>query len=229
MDTVKGTALGLGVVGLVLGGVIGYAVAESSDDEVTTTTNNNSDNSADGVTQETSDLRNDLNAEMREHVTLASSSLTTAFDEGLEADKTAAALAELDKNSVAIADLVGSVFPDSRDDFLSLWRNHIGFFADYTVAAKAGDQEAMDKAQLDLAGYGEDASQFFGNNLDDLTPEQVKPLLVEHRDLVIDAVNAYGAGNYDEFYAAEAAAYNQIGTVADALSGAIGNQFLLTN
>ena len=39
----------------------------------------------------------------------------------------------LDANSVALAKTLGSVYPDAEKPFLASWRQHIGFFVDYTL------------------------------------------------------------------------------------------------
>jgi len=43
---------------------------------------------------------------------------------------------------------------------LAMWREHIGFFADYTTAAKKADKKGMDQALADLDGYSEEFSLF---------------------------------------------------------------------
>ena len=55
--------------------------------------------------------------------------------------------------------------------------------------------------------------------------EVVKSSAQEHAGLVIDTVNAYGAGNYDESFNKQIEAYDQIGKVAAVLSSGIYQQF----
>ena len=87
-------------------------------------------------------LRTTLNNLLAEHVWLAGAATGAALG-GREADFKAAA-AELDQNSVAIARAIGSVYgSDAEQAFLPLWRKHIGFAVDYTVAVAANDREAL--------------------------------------------------------------------------------------
>ena len=170
------------------------------------------------------DLRVALNNALREHVNIAGVALRNVFTDSPDAG---AAVAALDVNSVEVAGLVGSVYgADAEASFLDLWRQHITFFANYTTAAKAGDQDGMDEALTDLAGYGEAASNFFESaNPENLPKSAVKPLLVEHRDVVIDTINLIGAGDFDAAYVTLGEAADQVNKIADALAGGIAAQF----
>ncbi len=169
------------------------------------------------------DLRVALNNALREHVNVAGVALRNVFTESPDAD---AAVAALDKNSIEVAGLVGSVYGDEAEEsFLDLWRQHINFFANYTTAAKAGDQAGMDQALEDLAGYGEAASNFFESANPNLPKSAVKPLLVEHRDVVIETINFIGAGDFDAAYLKLGEAADQVNKIADALAGGIEKQF----
>lgn len=211
------------VVGLAVGGGIGFATANNSDMDTPSNNEMSSMSPADIVVSPAADTRVALNNALREHVSLAGETLRAAFDGSENTDEL---LDTLDENSVEVAAIVGSVYGDEAEgQFLELWRSHIGFFADYTAAAKAGDQAAMDQALADLAGYGEEASTFFANANPNLPKEAVKPLLVEHRDLVIDAVNAYGSGDVAGSFAAEQEARDQVGEIANALAGGIVAQY----
>lgn len=216
MNKGNGAVITVGIAALILGGVTGY-MFNNNTSEV-----NNADPVA-AVQSDAASTRVALNNALREHVSLGAAGLRAAFDGDPNTEQL---LGTLDENSLEVAGLVGSVYgEDAEESFLSLWRSHIDFFANYTVAAKAGDEEAMQKALDDLAGYGDEASTFFANANDNLPKDAVQPLLVEHRDLVIEAVNAWGAGNYAESYDAEQRARDQVGDIADALaSGIIAQQ-----
>jgi hypothetical protein len=111
-----------------------------------------------------STLRAGLTSLLQEHVYLAGIAIETAVDAGgdLEDPAVQAAVATLDANSVALSEAVGSVAgPDDAEAFLGLWREHIGFFVDYTLGAATGDQAVKDQALADLAGYQQAAGAFF--------------------------------------------------------------------
>ena len=169
-------------------------------------------------------LRVALNALERQHVDLASEAVRSGFDG--RADFKAAA-GELDKNSVAIADAIASIYgPSAKEPFLAIWRSHIGFFVDYTVAAKGADKAGMDKAVKNLTeGYVPAIADFLSKANPNLPREAVATLVTDHVLHLKGAVDAYGAADYALSYKKQTDAYNQIGTIADALSGAIVKQF----
>ena len=170
------------------------------------------------------DLRVLLNSLERQHVDLAATAVRAGFD-GQKSFPAVAA--ELDKNSVALADAVGSIYGVSaRDTFLAIWRSHIGYFVDYTLAAKAGDKVKMDAAVAKLTGeYVPTISEFFANANPNLPKEVVAQLVTQHVLHLKAAVDAYGAGDAATSYAKQTEAYNQIGSIADALAGGIVKQF----
>lgn len=167
-------------------------------------------------------LRVVLNALERQHVDLAAAATRAGFDGRAEFP---AAAAELDKNSVAIAAAVGSIYGKPAEvKFLEIWRSHITFFVDYTVAAKGGDTADMNKAVQNLGGYVDAISDFLSGANPNLPRAAVHQLVSEHVTLLKGAVDAHGAGKYAESYDMQSKAYTQIGTIADALAGAIVKQ-----
>jgi plastocyanin len=58
----------------------------------------------------------------------------------------------------------GSVYgPDAEKAFLPLWREHIGFFVDYTTGGATKDKAKQDKAIADLVSYSEDFAAFLSS------------------------------------------------------------------
>lgn len=168
------------------------------------------------------DLRAILRMLETEHVDLAAAATRNGFDGNADFDASAKAL---DNNSVALAQAVGSVYgPEAEKQFLEIWRSHITFFVDYTVAAKTGDKAGMNKAVQNLNGYTDAISDFFSKANPNLPREAVYQLVSEHVTLLKSAVDAHGAGNYTESYAQQNAAVKQIGTISDTLAGAIVKQ-----
>ena len=157
-----------------------------------------------------------------QHVDLASAATRSGFDG--RPDFTAAAQA-LDDNSVAISKAVGSVYGDAAaTQFLAIWRSHITFFVNYTVAAKKGDKAGMDKAVADLGGYEDAISDFFSGANPNLPRAVVHQLIATHVGFLKAAVDNYGSGDYAASYKSQGDAYTQIGTISDAISAAIVKQ-----
>jgi hypothetical protein len=150
-----------------------------------------------------STLRADLTSLLQEHVYLAGIAFETAIDAGgdLTETETVAAVETLDENTVALADAVGSVAgPENGEAFLGLWREHIGFFVDYTLGEATGDQAAKDQALSNLVGYQEAAGAFF----EEITGGEIQAdVLVggldEHVTTLTAAIDAMVADSPEQF------------------------------
>lgn len=209
------------IVTAVLGLGVGFGVAKA------VTMNNPSETTMQSTKPNTAtksaDLRVALNALEREHVDLASQATRNGFDGRSDFDASAKAL---DANSVEISKAVGSVYgPEAEAKFLEIWRSHIKFFVNYTVAAKGGDKAGMDKAVQDLGGYEDAISDFFSGANPNLPRDAVHQLIADHVGLLKSAVDTYGAKDYAGSYTKEHEANTQIGKIADAISGAVVKQY----
>jgi len=214
------TALVAGVVALVVGGVGGYAISESMTDD------NSGDNASVSEDNPMTDtkaaaFRTAMNNAFTDHIAYASPALRAAFDGSPSLDGNVAAL---DANSVEIAEAVDSAYPGTKEDFLKLWRDHIGFFVDYTTAAKAGDEAGMKEAKDKLTGYTSDASKFFADANPNLDQATLKEGLTTHFNQVIAVVDAYGADDFEKSYSLQREASDHMEATADALSAAIVKQ-----
>jgi hypothetical protein len=219
----------VGVIAALIGLTVGYMVAGSMKSPETAMTEpaesmmQKSDSTVATTDTKAADLRVLLNALERQHVDLASAAVRNGFDGDPDFKASADAL---DANSVEISKAVGSVYgPEAEEKFLEIWRSHIGFFVDYTVAAKKGDKAGMDKAVANLGGYVDAISDLLSGANPNLPREAVAQLVGEHVGLLKGAVDAYGAGDYAGSYAKQAEANTQVGTIADALAGAIVKQY----
>ncbi len=218
----------VGVVMAVIGLVVGYGVAsmtKSKDVAVVpeaTTPDAMVAKPAPTTDTAAADLRVLLNALERQHVNLASAAVRAGFDGREEFGALAKAL---DSNSVQLSEGIASIYgKPAGDRFLEIWRSHIGFFVDYTVAAKKGDKAGMDKAVANLGGYIDGIADFLSKANPNLPREAVKSLVSEHVGLLKAAVDTYGAKDYAGSYENQAKADAQIGKIADALAGAIVKQ-----
>lgn len=207
------------VVGLLVGGGIGYATGNSKDSDdkamMKSSIAPTTDTKAAG-------LRVVLNNLEAQHVDLASAATRAGFDGSPMFQASAGAL---DQNSIALSKAVGSVYgADAEAKFLEIWRSHITFFVDYTVAAKKGDKAGMDKAVSNLNGYVTAISDLLGGATG-LPKEAVASLITEHVGLLKSTVDKYGAGDFAGSYEAQQATRDQVTTkIADTLAGAIVKQ-----
>ena len=169
-------------------------------------------------------LRVLLNSINREHANLASTALRKGFDGATDFD---ASFKALDNNSIEIGNSITSVYgADAGAKFLEIWRSHINYFKNYTVASKTNDQAGKDKAVRDLASYVDNISTFLSQANPNLPYDAVHSLVATHVGLLKDTIDQYFTGNLTASYTQQHAQDVQIGTgVADAVAGAIVKQF----
>lgn len=207
------------VAGLLIGGGAGFAAGNNKDKDAKDSAVTSS---APATDTKAADLRVVLNNLEAQHVDLAAAATRAGFDGNANFNATAAAL---DENSISISKAIGSVYgAEAEAKFLEIWRSHITFFVNYTVAAKGGDKAGMDKAVSDLNGYVSAVSDLLGGATG-LPKDAVASLVTEHVGLLKTAVDKHGAGDHTGSYAAQQEARVQITTkIADTLAGAIVKQ-----
>ena len=175
------------------------------------------------ATTSAADLRVALDRLLGEHAMLAVFAMQKGAQGGKDFNAIAAAL---DENTVALGDAIGSVYGDeARDGFLKLWRDHIGFFVEYTQAAAAGDQAGKDAAIQKLDGYRQAFAEFLAGANPNLEAGPVADLLQQHVNQLTAALDTYLAGDFAEAYTQIRQAYEHMFGTGDALSGAIVAQF----
>ncbi len=145
------------------------------------------------------DLRVGLGSLLGEHTILAAA----ATQQGLTGpeDEFMATAAQLDENTVALGAAIQSVYGDEAEaKFLELWRAHIGFFVDYTVATAKGDDAGKTKAATDLDGYRRDFDAFLTGANPKLPAGAVEEALKPHVAGLAGQVDAYFAKDYTKAY-----------------------------
>lgn len=169
------------------------------------------------------DLRVTLDRLLGEHAVLAMNAMRSGHDGAKDFEQNAATLEE---NTVALGDAIGSVYgAEGQKAFLKLWRDHIGFFVEYTVAT-AKDDAAGQKAALDkLAGYRVAFATFLSNANPNLPKDTVDQVVGMHVGHLADWMVAYHAGDYVKANQLYREAFAHMFAIGDALSGAIVAQF----
>jgi hypothetical protein len=173
------------------------------------------------VASPAADLRATLDTLLDEHALLAM--LATQKGYGGEADFEAIGAA-LDENSVELSEAIGSVYGDeAATQFLdgpALWRDHISFFVDYTVALAKKDEAGQRQAVENLTGYTEAFSSFLAGATE-LPQDAFKEGLTQHIMQLKGQVDAYAAGDYEEAYRLFREAYRHMVMTGDTLADAI--------
>jgi hypothetical protein len=177
-----------------------------------------------GVTSPAADLRVTLDRLLGEHALLAMFATQKGFSGDPDFEPIAAAL---DANSVDLSEAIATVYGEQAGQkFLdgdALWRDHIGFFVDYTVALAKKDTAGQDKAVNDLMGYIEAFSAFL-SDATGLPQAALRESITEHVNQLKGQLDAYAAGYSDEAYALAREAYLHMVMTGDTLAGAIVKQ-----
>ena len=167
------------------------------------------------------DVRVSLDRLLGEHAYLA----MFATQKGFSGKKDFEAISNaLDENSADIGDMIGSVYGDeARQQFLDgdlLWRDHIGFFVDYTVGLAKEDQAAQKEAVGNLQGYNEAISAFLAEPTG-LPKDALVQSFETHITQLKGQIDAYSKGNYKAAYATALDAYDHMFMAGDTISGGI--------
>ena len=176
----------------------------------------------DTVNSDGSALRAQLTALLADHVYLAAAAIDQALADGgdLTTADVQAAVAVLDENSVEVAALVGSAYPDAEQPFLDSWRSHIPFFVNYTLGKATGDEALAEQAVADLNGYAVSFGQLINSVVPELPAEAVQAELEMHAVSLLAAIDANIAGDPEYFSLLKEAA-GHMPMTATALAGGI--------
>src|SRR5690242_8610794 len=136
---------------------VSVAACGSNASDSTDTPNSTSSSKVVGAAATTTaaaELRATLTDLLTQHVYLAGIALKTAVEKGgnLKDPSVVAAVTTLDGNSVALSKAIGSAYPDAEKPFLESWRQHIGFFVNYTLGEATKNTAMMNKAKNELDG-----------------------------------------------------------------------------
>jgi hypothetical protein len=177
---------------------------------------------ADPDTTEAAQLRAALTSLLNDHVWLAGNALDTAVKKkgDLKDPHVVGAVKALDANSVALAKAVGSVYPDAEKPFLASWRQHIGFFVNYTLGKATKNDKQIAKAKADLDKYRTSFGELINSVVPELPADAVAEELKPHVASLYAAIDASVAGKPDYQAKLTMAAGHMLMT-ADVLAGGI--------
>jgi hypothetical protein len=171
-------------------------------------------------------LRATLTSLLSDHVWLAGNALDTAVrNKGdLKDPQVVGAVKALDANSVALAKTLGSVYPDAEKPFLASWRQHIGFFVDYTLGKATENDKQVAKAKAELDAYRVSFGQLINSVIPELPADAVAEELVPHVDSLFAAIDASVTGKPDYQTKLSKAAEHMPMTAAVLTSGIVANK-----
>jgi len=173
-----------------------------------------------------STVRATLTQQLQDHVWLAGNAIDTALSKkgNLKDPQVVGAVKALDANSVALAKTVGSVYPEAEKPFLASWRQHIGFFVNYTLGKATKNEKQAAKAKADLNNYRTSFGELINSVIPQLPADAVAKELVPHVDTLIAAIDADIAGRADYQSKLTVAADHMPMTAAILTSGIVANK-----
>ncbi|MEP6463054.1 MAG: hypothetical protein ABJC62_06460 [Frankiaceae bacterium] len=147
---------------------------------------------ADAAATPAAALRAGLTDLLDNHVWLAGNALNTAVTKGgnLKDKNVAGAVAALDANSVALSKAIGAAYPAAEKPFLASWRQHIGFFVNYTLGKATKNAKMAAKAKTDLDGYRTGFGQLIHSVVPELPAAAVATELKPHVASLLAAIDA---------------------------------------
>lgn len=216
-------AVGLGVVGLVVGYAISHGVDNNKIKESSTPTSSSSSAPA-AVTSKAADLRTNLVTLGLQHMQLTNH----AIDAALDGDKNATAIgAALYANGTDIGAAVGSVYgPDAESTFNTVWKLHLDQFVAYAVADSKGDEAGKQAALKSIdTNYTKPLAAFLAKANPNLPEATLNSLLSDHVNMTAQMIDSHVQGKYADEAAQLKAADQHIQGIFSALAGGIVKQF----
>src|SRR6478735_3054407 len=169
-------------------------------------------------TGDAADLRVKLDDLLAEHAALAIVAMERGYDGSPDFP---AAAAQLDKNTVALGDLIGSAYgDDAKATFVSQWRGHIGYFVNYVTALAKKDTAGQEEAKKGLDGYIKEHGAFLATATG-LPADAVEAQLKMHVDELLKTIDDYAAGDYEAAAAGARMSFAHMYETGDALAGGI--------
>ncbi len=160
--------------------------------------------------------RVELRSHMQEHVAVVGPALKAELTQAPDRE---AAMDAVDRNTEAIAQKVEEAYSGSKAEFTELWGSHIGYYVDYTQAARDGDEERKGASRQDLQEFADEASAWFAEQNDAYDQNHLRDMMAKHGDHTLAMVDASVQGDYDTAYAKAHEAYMHMGELADYMSG----------
>ena len=205
------------IVGLIIGGAIAYPIGKNMSSD-----SNNTQNVASVSTKtKAADLRSTLEGLLREHV---SSSLTVTRNivDGAPEAKLQGSIDAQTANAVAIANAVGSVYGnDAKTAITAPFVDHIMQSNAYATATANGDTAAQATSLAALQVDLHKVADVFHSVIPSLSSDTLYMALNQHEGLLNDSITEYKNGNFQKSYELENQALTQISGGADALAEGI--------
>lgn len=160
-------------------------------------------------------LRLMFDAPLREHAAVGVQALRAEL---LQSPDLEALQDAVEDNNIAVAEAVETGYPGTHDEFLELWRAHIGYYKDYLHASVEDDEAGKEEAKENLAGFAGETSSLLADASPELDPDELEESLTIHADQVTSIIDHMVLEEYDDVYATAHEAYEHMGMTAELLA-----------
>ena len=168
-------------------------------------------------------LRVDLDRLLAEHAFLTIEQMRSGL---ANSPDFAAAAAAVEGNSADVTAAIASIYgPGAADPFGDIWRSHIGYLVDYSIALRDGDETTQQAALSGLATYRTRLHKFLGDANPGIDLSEIAEALDMHTAQLLEFIEAEHAGDHEGAYELERAAYPHMFEMGDALARVIANKF----
>ena len=168
-------------------------------------------------------LRVDLDRLLAEHAFLTIEQMRAGL---LNSSAFSAAATAVEGNSAEVAAAIGSIYGDAAaEPFGDIWRSHIGYLVDYSVALRTADTSAQQAALSGLATYRANLARFLTAANPGIPLGRIADALDMHTAQLLKFIDTEHTGDHAGAYAIEREAYAHMFEVGDALAKLIANKF----
>jgi hypothetical protein len=210
------------IIGLISGGIVGYAVAPKNMDVAPTTTKAAINTSADDFGKKLA-LYQDMRKLWSEHVMWTREYVIASLDERPEAPLVAQRLL---KNQEDIGNAIVPYYGQAAGDRLgALLKEHILVAVDLLDAAKSKNQTKYQDADARWHKNAADLATFLSSANPNWKSEEIVNMLNNHLNLTTQEAVAHMDKNYTEDIRLYDQIYNQILGMSDEISSGIVKQF----
>jgi hypothetical protein len=221
------TAIVTLVIGLLVGGGVGWWIADMNKDDHHSMDMSQTTGVSEGkpnASTKAADLRSTLVSSGTEHMDLVYVAVASALQgsKSAEADKAA-----LINNGHNIGAAVGSIYgKDAETTFDKVWDIHLTQFVNYAVASSKGD-EAGKKAALATIDkdYTHPLAAFLAGANPNLPEDVLYSSLNEHVKMTADMIDQIASGDYKTAEATRATSVKHIEGLFSTLAAGIVKQF----
>jgi hypothetical protein len=137
-----------------------------------------------------------------------------------------AAADALDANTQDLTAAMGAVFgKKDAAEFNDIWSDHIDLIIDYTVARRAGKEDAQQEALQKMKAFDTRFPNYLARVTGESGSKELSNEIAQHEDLLVEQLNAYADKDYATAHDVSNEAYQDMFITATELGELVGGRF----